>query len=105
MLISRLTDIEPTETTDNQEKTGEKLRHLHVSGIKSYGIRWNEWNCTKCKGSLNHLQKVSNRHRDAIIRSSNRSKFKMILCVQILFQVMTTGERNSDIITIFKKSP
>ncbi|WP_187397141.1 hypothetical protein [Ligilactobacillus salivarius] len=36
MLISRLRDIEPTETTNNQEKTGAKLRHLHYVGMKSY---------------------------------------------------------------------
>lgn len=36
MLRTRLSDIEPTKTSHNQEKTGAKLKHLRVSGIKSY---------------------------------------------------------------------
>ena len=34
MLRTRLSDIEPTETTNKKAKTGETIRHLHYSGIK-----------------------------------------------------------------------
>ena len=31
-------DIEQVKTSHYQEKTGETIKHLHVSGIKYFGI-------------------------------------------------------------------
>ena len=41
MLKIRISDIEPTETTDKKGKTGATIRHLHSFGIKSYAYQWN----------------------------------------------------------------
>lgn len=50
MLRTRLSDIEPTETSHKKAKTGENKKHLHKLGIKfcvfDIGI-WRKWSMSE----------------------------------------------------------
>lgn len=46
MLRIRLSDIKPTKTSHKMAKSGATIRHLHLFGIKYFGI-WRKWSMFK----------------------------------------------------------